>query len=263
MTPRLRFVLPLALLALAGGAALRAEEATKTLSVDDVIAKYLTARGGREKLAALKSARQTGKMAMGPGVEAPFTWEWKRPDKVRLEFTFQGMTGIQAFDGSTAWSVMPFMGKTTPEKMADQDAKEAREMADFEGPLVDYKQKGHTVEYLGIEDADGTKAYKLKVTRASGGVDTIYIDTESNLTFKMVSKRERNGQEAEFETDLGDYKEVGGITLPFSMEMKPLGAPQGQTITIEKVEFDGDLQDDHFAMPAAPPAPAPAPPQAP
>ena len=38
--------------------------------------------------------------------------------------------------------------------------------ADIDGPLVDWKSKGHKVEYLGTEDMDGTQAHKLKVTAA-------------------------------------------------------------------------------------------------
>src|SRR5262245_50298290 len=84
-------------------------------TADDLIAKNLAARGGKDKIKALQSAKITGKMSMGPGVDAPFTWEWKRPNNFRIEFVVQGMTGIQAYDGTTGWQVMPFMGKKDAE----------------------------------------------------------------------------------------------------------------------------------------------------
>ena len=74
----------------------------------------------------------TGTMTMGPGIEAPFTWYWKRPHMLRVEFTLQGQTGIQAFDGTTGWMYMPFMGKTEPEKMPDDLLSNVEDQSDFE-----------------------------------------------------------------------------------------------------------------------------------
>ena len=80
-------------------------------------------------------------------------------------------------------------------------------------------------------------------------IDAVYIDAESMLEIKSESKRKRGDQELELESSLGDYKEVGGLMLPFSIEQKPKGAPQGSTITIEKIELDVAIDDAIFAMP--------------
>src|SRR5262245_7764485 len=110
-------------------------------TVDDVIAKNLKARGGLDKLKAIQSMRMTGKMMMGPGMEAAFTIEVKRPKRMRFEVTVQGMTIIQALDGDMGWTVIPFTGKKDPERMSADDLKQAQEQADIDGPLVDYKAK--------------------------------------------------------------------------------------------------------------------------
>ena len=94
------------------------------------------AQGGKDKLLAVESAKFNGNMMMGPGMEVPFTMVFRRPMNMRLEFTMQGMTAVQAYDGETAWSIMPFMGKTDPEVMADDQAKNIKEQADFDGPLA-------------------------------------------------------------------------------------------------------------------------------
>jgi len=228
-------------------------------TADELIAKNLDARGGKAKINAIKSAKVTGKMTAGPGMEAPFTWEWKRPNAFRMEFVVQGMTGVQASDGTTGWIFMPFMGKKDPEKMSDEDMKNSADQADFEGPLVDYKAKGHTVEFVGKEDIEGTPAYKLKLTKKTGDVSYIYLDADSYLQIKEVGKMTVRGEEHEFEGSLGDYKEVDGVLMPFSMENKPKGAPAGQTITIEKIELNSSEPADRFSMPEVKPAPAEAP----
>jgi outer membrane lipoprotein-sorting protein len=239
----LRKTLTLAAAALALAVAVQAQ------TVDDLISKNLAARGGKDKIKALKSAKITGKMTMGPGMDAPFTWEWKRPNSFRIEFVVQGMTGVQAYDGTTGWQVMPFMGKKDAEKMPAEELKDVDDQADFEGPLVDYKDKGHTIEFVGKEPIEGTDAYKLKLTKKSGDVSFIYLDAESFLEIKEVGKRTVRGEEHEFESTQGDYKEVGGVLFPFSMEQKPKGAPQGQVITIEKIDLNNDEPADRFKMP--------------
>jgi outer membrane lipoprotein-sorting protein len=226
------------------GAAAQAE------TVDEIIAKNLEARGGKDKIEAVRSARITGRMTMGEGMEAPIVLEWKRPGMVRMEFTIQGMTAIQAYDGSSGWMVMPFLGKKDPEKMPADDQKDIEEMADvFEGPLLNYAAKGHQVELIGKEPIEGTEAYKLKLTKKNGDVAYIYLDGDAYLEIKDEGKRSRRGQEIEFESSQGDYKEVGGLMFAHSIEQKPKGVPTSQTISIDKIELNVDLPDARFQMP--------------
>ena len=231
--------------------------ALKAQTVDEIIAKHLEARGGVAKIKAVKSMKATGKMSMGP-MEAPFTLALKRPMMARMEFTIQGMTGIQAFDGSNGWALMPFGGKKDAEAMTADDKKEIEEQADMDGPLVDYKEKGHKVELLGKEKVEGTDAYKLKVTLKNGDVVTQYIDADNFLEIKEEGKRNVRGTDQEFESAMGDYKEVDGLMLPHSMDSGLKGSDQHQKITIEKYEVNAPLEDASFKMPAmAPKADAP------
>lgn len=224
-------------------------------TADEIIAKNIEAKGGMDKLKAVQSMRITGKMMVGPGMEAPMVIEMARPHKVRMEFTFQGMTGIQAYDGKSGWSVMPFMGKKDPEPMSADDLKQAEDQADIDGPLVDYKEKGHTVEYLGKDEVEGTPVHKLKVTKKNGDIQTVYLDADSFLEIKAEGKTKVRGQEIEGETSFGDYKEVGGLIIAHSIQSKLKGGQgQGQTITFEKVEINPDIPATRFDMPAAKPA---------
>ena len=218
-------------------------------TADEIIEKNIEAKGGREKIKAMNTVRMSGKMVMGQGMEAPFILEMSRPNKMRMEFTLQGMTGVQAYDGTTGWMVMPFMGKKDPEEMPADQVKGMADQADFDGVLMDYKDKGHQVEYAGKEDLEGTPVHKLKVTKKNGDVNTIYIDAETFLDLKVTGKTKVQGQEIEAETVLGDYKEVGGVIFPHSMEQKAAGMPGGMVMTIEKIEVNPDIPADRFMMP--------------
>lgn len=228
-----------------------AASAAVAQTADDVLAKHFEAQGGLDKLRAMKSMRMTGKMGVGPGMEAPFVMEKKRPGSMRMDFTFQGMTGTQAYDGKGGWSVMPFMGKKDPEPLPAEDAKNLAEQADFDGPLVDYKDKGHAIELAGKEQVEGAECFKLKVTKKSGEVDWYFFDAETYLLVKQEGKRTRRGTEMEGESTFGDYKEVNGMLFPFSMSSGVKGMPQKQTMTFEKIEIDPEIADARFVMPAA------------
>ncbi|MEQ1832105.1 MAG: hypothetical protein ABL977_03540 [Candidatus Eisenbacteria bacterium] len=220
-------------------------------TLDEVLTKHYEALGGVEKLKALNTMRVTGTMGLGPGMEAPFTMERKRPGKSRMEFQVQGMTGVQAFDGTKVWSVMPFMGKKDPEAGSDEDNKNAADDADFDGALVDWKAKGHTVELAGKEAVEGADAWKLKVTKKGGKVEFHYLDAETYLLVKSEGKVNARGTEMEFETTFSDYKDVDGYMEPFSMEQGAKGMPQKRKMTFTKIELNVPLDDARFAMPAA------------
>jgi outer membrane lipoprotein-sorting protein len=219
-------------------------------SADEVIGKYLEARGGLDKIKAVDSARFTGTMTMGGQMEAPFVWTWKRPNQMRVEFTVQGQTGIQAFDGESGWSLMPFMGVTDPQPMAEEEAKMFEEQADLDGQFVDSEKKGYVIEYIGEEEIEGTPAHNLKVTNKHGDITYVYFDAEYYLEIKSEGKRTLRGQEIEFESTQGDYKEVEGLMFAHSIESKPKGAPVGQTVTFEKIELNVEISDSDFTMPA-------------
>jgi outer membrane lipoprotein-sorting protein len=226
-------------------------------TADDIIAKNIQARGGPDKLKSVQSIKATATMAMGPGMEAPGVLIQKRGNLARLEFTVQGLTAVQAYDGKNAWQIMPFTGKKDPERMSADEAKEVEEMADIDGPLVDYKSKGNQVELLGKEKIEGTDAYKLKVSLKNGDVQTEYIDADSFLEIKEETKRTVRGSEQVVESAIGDYKEVDGIVFPFAVESGVKGSPEKQKLTITKMELNLPVDDSIFKMPA----PAPAPPK--
>jgi outer membrane lipoprotein-sorting protein len=222
-------------------------------SLEEILAKNVEVRGGEDAILAVQTTRSTGTMRMGGSaagaIEVPFTAEFKRPNKVRIEFTMQGMTAVQAYDGEVGWSIMPFLGKTEPEEMAEDQLKDIKDQSDFDGILVNYEEKGHTVELMGTEEVDGTPAYKLKVTKENGDVVNLYLDQEYYIEFKADTKREVQGAEVEVSTVFGDYKEVDGLLFAHSMEMSFAGNPAGQVITIETMELDVEIDDDRFAMP--------------
>jgi hypothetical protein len=217
--------------------------------VDEIVARHLAARGGREALAALRSVRMTGRAFAGPGREAIVRREIARPGRIRTEFVFQGTTGVYVWDGSAGWRVSPLDGGLEPEPLSAEAAALSAEQADFEGPLVDWKAKGHAVERAGSEALPGGAADKLKVTLKSGVVRHIWVDAKSGLVVRTESTRKLRGHEMAFETVYADYREVGGVRFAHSIETGVRGRPQRLRIVVESVETNPQLDDSRFARP--------------
>jgi outer membrane lipoprotein-sorting protein len=216
-------------------------------NVDEIIKKHHDAQGGLEKMKAVKSIRQSGKINV-QGLELPVVMEQKRPGSFRLDISVQGMQMVQAYDGKVGWVIQPGPNKNA-EPMGEDDLKDAQEQADMDGPLVDYKEKGSKVELVGKEPVEGTDAYKIKVTLKSGDTRTFYLDADSWLLIKSESKSTVRGTERETETAVGDYKEVGGVLYPHSIEQGVKGTAQKAKIVIDKIEINPTIEDARFKMP--------------
>ena len=218
-------------------------------SVDDILAKNADAKGGIAKLRAVNTMRATGRITIGPGMEAPIVLEQKRPRSLRIEVTVQGLTIVQAYDGTVGWMLNPMSGRKDPEPMPSEMMKDIAEQADIDGPLIDYKEKGSKAELLGKEKAEGADCYKVKLTLKSGDTRTFYIDAENYLEVKVEARTTVRGTETEGDSILGDWKEVAGMMMPFSLDAGQKGAPARQKITLDKIEVNPSIDEARFKMP--------------
>jgi hypothetical protein len=218
-------------------------------TVDEIIAHYIKTIGGMEKIQAVSTLRRSGKYTGGGGFEAVVVQENKRGTSVREEFSLQGMTEINAYDGKTGWKIEPWNGKKDAESLGEEEMKSILEDSDFDGPLINYKQKGNKVEFVGMDQFEGTDTFKLKVTIANGDVYFYYLDSDYYVPIKIDTKRVIRGAEREYETALGDYKEVAGWFLPYSIETNTKGSQDKSKVVYDKIEANVPIDDARFRMP--------------
>jgi hypothetical protein len=221
-------------------------------TVDDVIAKNIQAHGGMDKIKAVNTLRNTAKLSVG-AFRATALQENERPDKVREEVIIQGLAQVQAYDGKTAWQVSPFEGRKDPQLMSAEDAKSLIVDADIDGPLVDYKAKGHKAELMGHDSVEGTDCYKVKLTMKNGDVRYYYLDTDSYLELKLEVQTTIRGTLQETESYFGDYEQVNGIYYPFAVEQAQKGSSQRQKLSVDKIEINVPIDDARFTMPVIKP----------
>jgi outer membrane lipoprotein-sorting protein len=227
-------------------------------TAEELVAKNLQAKGGIEKIKAIKAVRMTGNFDAS-GFKATVGTLSKRPDLVKESFSVQGMTQVQAYDGSSGWQISPFGGRKDPELLGEDDVRGLSEDADFDGPLVDAQTKGNKIEYLGHDQVDGDDAFKLKVTLKNGDIFYYYLDPDTYIEIEVEKLQFIRGSVRESVTVFGSYKPVNGVMYPFFIESGPKNNPdQRGKITFTKIEANVPIDDGEFKMPAAPAAAKPA-----
>lgn len=222
-------------------------------TVDEVIAKNVQALGGMDKVKSINTLRASGKLQI-QGFEARFLQQNKRENRVREEVIIQGMAQVQAYDGKGGWQINPFSGRRDAELMSDDDSKGLQVDADIDGPLVDYKEKGHKAELVGHDPVEGTDCYKIKLTLKNGDIRYYYIDADSFMELKLETQTTIRGTIQESETYFGDYEKVNGVYYPFAFESGQKGDTNRVKYTIEKIEQNVPLEDSLFVVPAKPAA---------
>jgi outer membrane lipoprotein-sorting protein len=224
-----------------------ASSPAQTLTVDEIVAKNLAARGGAEKLRSINTVKITGTVT-AQGMELPMTSWAKRPNRIRRDTKFQDQNIVVAFDGTTVWGVNPMTGSTAPQQIAGPTADLTREEASFDPLFLTYKERGHVVEFVGTESLEGTQAHHLRVTKKNGHVEHHYLNAETGLEMRTVSTVEQSGMKAEVTTELGDYQSVDGMQVAFTMKQSMNGNLMVQ-VKLQKVEFNVPIEEDFFRMP--------------
>ena len=190
------------------------------INAADVIEKYLTALGGRQKLDAVTSLEQNYSIdMMGMSITSRVV---QNAGKFYMDMNTQGMTLMkQVYDGEKG------MGEQQGQQMAIEgsDLESLKEQSVL-FPERNYGKAGYTLEVKGMEDINGKACYKLAVSKPSGTKSTEYYEKDSSLKVKEVQTSVTEGQTSTTTFEYGDYKAVSGITVPYTVTITgPMPAP--------------------------------------
>ena len=212
-------------------------------TADEIVEKHIAAIGGKENWNKVNSMIMVGSLSvMGREVDVTITNVHLKGS--RQDISVAGMNGYSFSTPTSGWVYMPFQGQTKPEPMTADDVKEALDDLDLQGNLLNYKEKGHTVELLGKEDVEGTECFKLKVTRKNSGEQVVFVDPTSFFMIRSVTKRKAMGQEMELSVDYSDYREINGIKVPFSVSQ------QFGTVVFKNIKVNEAVDEKIFANPS-------------
>jgi hypothetical protein len=244
------------------------------LSAAEIVEKNVAARGGLSAWRAVKTLELKGKLDAGgnnrptipvPGVKRgsqlgtprpteqvklPFLMDLERGRKMRLEIEFNGQTAIQVYNGTQGWKLRPFLNRHQVENFTPDELQSQASQSDLDGYLIDYAAKGEKVELEGVEQVEGHDAYNLKVTDSGGHSRHVWIDAANFLEVKVEGvPRRLDGKYHPVATYLRDYRNVGGLVMPYLMETAVDGVKDKEKIEIETIVSNPKLDDSRFVMP--------------
>lgn len=213
---------------------------TTAQTAEEIVANHIAAIGGVDAWRKVNSIKMEGQMKLqGADVSVAMTTAHLKGN--RQDISLMGMTGYRIVTPSTGWNFMPFQGQTAVEAMTEEALKEAQDDMDAQGKLIDYKEKGTTIELIGKDDVEGTECFKLVAITKNGVKETMYIEPSTYYIIKSVIVSKANGQEVETASSFSNYtKQPEGIVIPLSI-MLPFGE-----LNVTKVEVNNPVDEQIF-----------------
>jgi outer membrane lipoprotein-sorting protein len=206
-------------------------------TVEEIADKYAEARGGKDKLLAIKTIYMEGAgQMMGNEIAVKVIKEQGKLS--RSEFETGAGNGFRIVTEKEGWTMFS-MRSTTPSAMPAEAVAAQQTELDIAGPLVDFNAKGHKAVLSGKENSgSGTECFKIKLTTSAGRETNYWIDAKTYLLVQSSQKMTgRGGAETEAITLYSDYKAVDGVLFPHTVESKGQG-PGGGSTTFDKVELN-------------------------
>jgi len=223
-------------------------------AAEQLLDNYLAALGGAGALQKISTRVQKGTVTAFGGERFPVEVYSKGPDKRLSIMHLKGGDSITAFDGNQGWLGVP--GRT--HMMSAAESAAARMDADltFAAHLKTMFAKFRVVAG---EKIDGQETF-LVVGRNEGQPPLqLYFERQSGLLLRLVRYAETPLGRNPTQIDYADYRDAGGVKLPFRWTLARPG--NRFTIQIDQIQQNIPVDDAKFvAPPPAPPGPAPKPP---
>lgn len=181
--------------------------AVNAQTVEEILAKYEEAAGGKAKLEAIKTLEVISNLKlgmMGQTIELPLTLVKEKGKLFRRQIGgVMGMgdsfTMITDTSGCVFIPAMRGFGRgdfgggiepqqPTINRLSSAEVKAQQyelDCAGSFGELVDYAAKGHTAQLLGTEKVSKVPCFKIKLTLHTGQEVTYFIDSQTFLVKKM------------------------------------------------------------------------------
>lgn len=188
--------------------------------VDLIVNRVIDTMGGKEKLLTISSIKKLGFGEIrGNGVKYPQNYYAVHNKAERTDFTFNGLTGYQIVTMDSGFNFSPFAGMTAPERMTMEDIKLSASELDQQGLLVNYKEKGSTIDLMENEDIDGVDAIQLRMNVKNGLTIFYFIDPDTYYIIRTVTKGVSNGNEFTNTSNFYNFKRTKeGILFPYTVD---------------------------------------------
>lgn len=219
-------------------------------NIDNVLAKYVTASGGKANLEKVKTLTMKGTMEMpAMGLNSEFEMQSKAPNKQLVKIDLPGMgAALDACDGTVAWSQNAMQG--VREKTGDELAK-ARRDAEFQRPLT-MKKIFPDLAFKGVEQVGGEPASVLESKPSPGSLERFYFSQKSGLLVQQQSTLDTPQGQLTATVNQSDYKAVDGVLYPHLIKttISVGGQEMALSLKVAEIKHNQPMDDKIFAKPA-------------
>ena len=209
-------------------------------TADEIIGKYITAIGGKDKWTQVKSMKVNGYIEV-QGIKINFTQQAVQGTGVRVDAEFQGQKIIDITTPTMGWSQNPFGGKSTLQPISGEELQQKLDELDIQDEFVDYATKGSSVEFIGKDEEDGNEFYKIKMVTKNKNESVYFFDVNTSLIYKEEKTVKQQGQEMKMVTKLLDYK-----TIPFGIKIPHKSEQMGQVLVMDVIEVNPVIDENIF-----------------
>jgi hypothetical protein len=220
---------------------------SKAQTADEIINKWITAMGGRDKLKSIRTVYIENEVSFMNNPANNTTW-LSNGRGYKSVTDFNGQKIIDCYIANGGWSVNPLAGQATPVAMPEAQVKMGQLQLEAGGPLLDYASKGGKVELQGKDNVNGFSAYKILLTTASGQQAGYYISDSTYYILKEVTKINAGGQEFDINLVKTDYRKTqDGFLMPYATELSFPGLTAN--FVVKKIEVNKDFDASIFDIP--------------
>ncbi|WP_421919069.1 hypothetical protein [Marinifilum sp.] len=215
-------------------------------TAEEIISKHITAHGGKDKWAKVKALKISGRFTAF-SLEKEFTCYKTKCGAYYADLYLGEKHVFEGFNGKCGWTIDPWQEIDYARNINASETNVFKQKAEFFTPFLNYKERGHKVEYLGKENVDGLEMFVIELTREDGKSEKWYLDTNTYLEYKCEAPWVDFAQSVPAEMYYDDFREVDGLIIPFFIER--IFWQRDRITQIENIEVNPKVDTSLFAMP--------------
>lgn len=221
----------------------RPKQPEKKPTVDEIVARFESALGGRAKLEKITS-RQIWATRVEPDGTTEPEIKWFKTNRYYAETLYGTTLVTEGFDGTKGWKA----GNKAAIYMKPDEAEQLKREADLFSP-ENLKTVYPRMDYRSVERIAGRDVYFVLGTTAANVRERLYFDVASGLLIRRSVTTPTVFGSYVYQVDYSDYRAFGGVMVPTTIRYAMPNI--SWTLKVNKVRNNVPVEDTRFAAPAA------------
>lgn len=222
----------------------RPKQPEKKPTVDEIVAKFETALGGRAKLEKITSRMIKATRVEPDGKTTERETKWFKANKYYAETQYGTTLVTEGYDGTKGWKA----GNKLAIHMKSDEAEQLKREADLFSP-TNLKAIYPKMEFRIIDRIDGREVYFILATTAGNVRERLYFDIASGLLVRRIAATPTMFGNFVYQVDYTGYKAFNGVKIATTVRYSMPNI--NWTLKVNEVKNNIAIDDAKFTAPAA------------